>query len=146
MFKLLKFLLNVVIYIAVVVGLVWGLPIALSKLLKTPYPMASITSGSMWPVLKTGDLILIQGAKKEDIRIGDVVVWKNVNGFTIHRVVQLTDKILVTKGDGNFKEDEPVKYEDVVGKAVSVNGKYVRIPYLGFVTIATSKYAVQKND
>ena len=108
--------------------------------------MASITSGSMWPVLKTGDLILIQGAKKEDIRIGDVVVWKNVNGFTIHRVVQLTDKILVTKGDGNFKEDEPVKYEDVVGKAVSVNGKYVRIPYLGFVTIATSKYAVQKND
>ena len=137
--KFLKILLDIVIYAAIVALIFWGLPVGLSKWLETPYPMASITSGSMWPVLKEGDLILIQGIKnKEDLKVGEVVVWSNPKGFTIHRIVKLSEKTLTTRGDANFKDDAPVKYEDIIGRAYQLAGKYVRIPYLGYISVISA--------
>ena len=70
-----KILLDIFIYVGIVALIFWGLPVGLSKWLDAPYPMASITSGSMWPVLKEGDLILIKGVKsKEELSVGDIVV------------------------------------------------------------------------
>jgi signal peptidase I len=134
--KIGKFFLNVVIYFAIVGALLYGLPRFLSWKLETPYPMAAITSGSMWPALKQGDLVFIQGVKgKEELHEGDVVVWQNANGFTIHRVVELREDTLVTKGDANFSEDAPVSYDDVIGKTVEIFGRHARLPYLGMVSV-----------
>ena len=142
--KFLKFILNVLIYAAIVGAIVWGLPVYLTKKLGTDYPIAAITSGSMWPVLRTGDLVLIKAVKKEDIKVGDIIVWKNSNGFTIHRVTKLNPNTLVTKGDGNFTEDEPVKYSDVIGKTVYRGGKPFRIPYMGYVSVWSAKIRANK--
>ena len=132
----LKILLNVAIYAAIVVGILWGVPKFLTWKFGTNVPIAAITSGSMWPVLKTGDMILIRAVAKTDIAEGDIVVWKNNEGFTIHRVVQTNATTIVTKGDANFSEDPPVSYEDVVGEAVEFKpDKPFRIPYLGFISI-----------
>lgn len=134
-----KFFLNVAIYLAIVGVLLFGLPRFLAWYLGTPYPIAAVTSGSMWPTLHTGDLIFIQATRREDIKIGDIVVWKNPNGFTIHRVVELGENTLTTKGDANFKNDDPVAYSDVVGRTYQVFGKNARLPYLGFISINASK-------
>lgn len=134
-----KFILNAVIYVAIVAGVLFGLPRFLAWKLNTPYPLAAITSGSMWPVLHEGDLVFIEGVKKEDIREGDIVVWRNPGGFTIHRVAHLNENTLVTKGDANFKEDDPVKYEDVIGRTYKVFGKNARLPYLGMITVYAGK-------
>ena len=40
----------------------------LSWYLDTPYPMAAITSGSMWPVLKEGSLVFIKSVKKKKLK------------------------------------------------------------------------------
>ena len=138
--SLLKFLLNVAIYVAVVVAIVWGAPKLLSDQLGTQYPIASITSGSMWPELKEGDMIFIKSVPKEALEIGDVVVWQNPRGFTIHRLVKLNETTFVTKGDANFKEDDPVRYEDLVGRTVEFRGWPIRLPYFGYVTIYASKF------
>jgi len=107
--KFLKFILNIVIYAAIVGAIVYGLPYYLTKKLGTNYPIAAITSGSMWPVLHIGDLVLIQKIAKEDIKVGDIIVWQNAKGlpagrqgFTIHRVTKLSEKTLVTKGGRQF--------------------------------------------
>jgi len=134
-----KFFLNLIVYVLIVVGIVWGLPTFLSWKLGTEYPIAAITSGSMWPVLKEKDLVFIKAVEREDIEVGDIVVWRNEKGFTIHRVVELRDATLITKGDANFKEDKPVKYEDVVGETVEVGDAPLRIPYLGFISIVGGK-------
>ena len=139
-------MLEALIWVVVFGLIVWGLPRALAVWLETPYPMASVTSSSMWPALKRGDLILIEGVSKEELAVGDIVVWKNAEGFTIHRVVTLNQKTLVTKGDGNFQDDEPVRYEDVVGRSFQIRGEPARVPYLGFVTITLSKYSISKPD
>ncbi len=130
-----KFILHIGIYAAVVGLTLFGAPRFLSWYLGTQYPMAAITSGSMWPALHTGDLVFIEDAGRENLKVGDIIVWKNSEGFTIHRIVRLEGDELVTKGDANFNEDEPVRYEDVVGRTFTVFGRLARIPYLGMITV-----------
>lgn len=135
-----KKIIGWVIYLLILVGLVWGTPKALSFFLKTPYPMASITSGSMWPVLKKGDLVFIKGvAGKDEIAVGDILVYKNNMGFTIHRAVELREDEVVTKGDANNTADAPIDYDEVVGKAVKLGSKPLRIPLLGNVSLFLNK-------
>src|SRR3989344_152455 len=134
--RALKIIFEIAVYAVIVFGIVWGLPKALSRYLKTPYPMATVTSNSMWPILHTGDLIFIKGASKENVEKGDIVVWKNNNGFTIHRLVALDEKTFTTKGDANFNDDPPVAYSNLVGKMVERGeGKALRFPYLGYIAI-----------
>jgi signal peptidase len=136
-----KFLLNVALYLAIVAGLMYGLPKLLTNYLKTPYPLAAVTSGSMWPALKTGDLVVIEGVNKEELQVGDIVVYRNETGpgFTIHRIVKLNEKTFVTKGDANFSEDKSASYDRVVGRSYEWNGGPLRIPFLGSVTMFASK-------
>jgi len=143
-----KFVINALVYILIVGGITVGVPRFLSWSLDTPYPMATITSGSMWPVLKEGDLVFIKGIHdKSDIHLDDVIVFRNKenNTFTIHRVVALGEKNLTTQGDANFSKDAPVPYEDVVGSAVTMFGQYVRIPRVGFITVYASKKINNQN-
>ena len=120
-------------YAVIFAVLVWGTPIGLTKYLHTEQPIASITSSSMWPVLKKGDIVLIRGVSgKNDIAKGDIVVYDNSKGFTIHRVVRMNDATIITRGDANNVDDSPVPYDKVVGKAVTwSNGAVVNIPWLG---------------
>ena len=123
---------------AIVGAIVYGLPKFLSWSLNTPYPMAAITSGSMWPALNEGDLVFIKGGlKKEDLKEGDVVVYRNERGgsFTIHRIVELSENDFTTKGDANFQEDKPTPYDQLIGKALTLSGKPLHIPYLGSITV-----------
>ena len=136
-----RVVLNVVIYILIIAGITVGIPKFLAWYLDTPYPMATITSGSMWPALKEGDLVFIKGIRdKAEIAIGDIIVYRNRENstFTIHRVVALGNDEITTQGDANFTKDVPVKYENVIGKTFTVYGKSVRLPSAGFVTMYAS--------
>lgn len=138
----LRFLVNALAYILIMGGIVFGLPKFLAWELNTPYPMAAITSGSMWPALKEGDLVFVQGIiNKSDISIGDIIVYRNKsnNTFVIHRVVALGDDALTTQGDANFSKDALVSYEDVVGKTFKIFGWNARIPNLGVITVYANK-------
>jgi len=138
--KTLKNIVGWILYIAILVALIWGVPKGLAYVLDTEYPMASITSGSMWPALKKGDLILIKGIDgREDIKEGDIIVYKNPKGFTIHRVIKTNENTVVTKGDANNVSDAPIKYEEIIGKTLTFNQKPVRIPLLGNINTLLNK-------
>lgn len=158
MYKTVKKFFGWVVYLVILAALVWGTPYALSKILNTPYPIAAITSGSMWPALKQGDIVLIKGASaKNDIKVGDIAVYKNLSdanekviflsatgaeqgaSFTIHRVVRLEATDFVTKGDANNVEDSPVAYSQLIGKAVTWGSQPLRIPYLGEISMMFKK-------
>ena len=130
---------NVLMYFAITGGILFGLPRGLSHYLNTDFPMASITSGSMWPALKTGSLVFIEGIHGREAEVGDIVVFRNDGGsFTIHRVVRVAEGNLITKGDANFTEDDPVDYENVIGRAVTFREKPINIPYVGSITVFAS--------
>lgn len=145
--RLLRFLRGVVLYVLFVLVLVVLLPKGLSWWLKTDYPMAAITSASMWPALKQGDLILVAAVKPEELKTGDIVVYSNPRGFTIHRITEIDRETgeVTTKGDANNVSDKPVPISDVFGRALAWgSGKPVRIPKLGFISILVAKKVSQQ--
>ena len=138
--KVIKTILEWTAYILVFALIVWGTPEALKKMLNSEYPIASVTSSSMWPALKKGDLILIKGAGgKNDIEIGDIVVYANEKGFTIHRVIELKEDTFITKGDANNIKDKPIEYDKLIGKTLNFKNKPIRIPFLGKLSQITRK-------
>jgi len=129
-----------IVYVAILICLILGIPQGMAYILKTNYPMAAITSSSMWPSLKQGDLVLIKGIKdKSQIQEGDIVVYENPQGFTIHRVVKIYEDRIITKGDANNIADAPVNFDEIIGKAVVLRGDVFRVPMLGNISIMFNK-------
>ena len=89
-----------------------------------------ITTNSMSPKLKDGDILIIKKEKEENLKIGDIITFQK-NGINItHRITKIEEeqgkKIYTTKGDNNTVEDsEKVKYEEIKGKEL------IKIPLLG---------------
>ena len=138
--KVFKNIIFWAIYLAILVGLIYGIPRGLAYVLKTEHPMASITSGSMWPSLKRGDLILIKGVEsREEVKVGDIVVYTNPKGFTIHRIVEINGHALVTKGDANNVKDAPITFDEIIGKPLYFGEKPLRIPLLGLASVYFNK-------
>ena len=89
-----------------------------------------VTSGSMAPYLKTGDGFV---ALRLRPREGDVVVYRPrvlKADYVVHRVVAVSERGLVTKGDASLQTDQasgepPVSPDRVVGVVV------LRVPALG---------------
>ena len=138
MFRLLRKLIKLVLYLAFVAAAVYYTPRILANVLNTEYPLATITSGSMWPVLKENDLILVKGMEGSDAEIGQIIIFRNAKGFTIHRLIKretaADGKVkLVTRGDANDVDDAPITEGDVIGRVVYLRGKPFRIPKAGGV-------------
>ena len=133
MIRFIKRLFKLVLYIVFVAVAVYYTPRVLSKVLNTPYPLATITSGSMWPVLKENDLILVKGASGAEVEVGQIIIYQNAKGFTIHRLIKKENGKLVTRGDANNIEDQPIEENAVIGRVIYIGDKPVRIPYAGLV-------------
>lgn len=88
-----------------------------------------VLSGSMSPTFDTGSLIAVKAIEFSDIKAGDIVTFKDIDGKIVtHRVTEIKNGNLVTKGDGNDSEDmTPVTADRVIGKA------YFWLPYLGYL-------------
>lgn len=105
----------------------------------SPVDVSYVTSDSMDPTLRTGDGYLLVPAGQ--IQADDIVTYRapGSDGLVTHRVVEVTDAGLVTKGDGNEVTDQatgdpPIRESAVVGQVLSIAGFVVRIPGLGPAT------------
>jgi signal peptidase I len=136
-----------VIYLGVIVGAVALGPTVLGAALGSEYPMATISSGSMWPALKEGDVVLLKGVDSiDDVKVGDIVAFRHKEGFAIHRIVSIEGEQIITKGDANTREDEPIEVEAVIGKVPTIAGTTARIPYLGNISFLLGPLLNQTED
>lgn len=87
------------------------------------YAMLEVVSGSMEPTIHVGDIIIIN-TKKNNYKENDIITFKGKEGeFVTHRIIDIEDNRIVTQGDNNDTEDEPIKIEDIVGKYITkING------------------------
>jgi len=124
--------------IIVVVGvlIIW---IALQVIFGTQNPFYVVSSGSMVPVLKVYDVLVVQGnAPFDNIQEGDIIVFNRPSGqdrVIVHRVVTIIEedpKTIRTKGDANPASipgtDFPITEKEYIGIV-----QYV-IPQIGYVT------------
>lgn len=68
--------------------------------------------------LSPGDLLFIKPLSKEQYELGMVVTFYDNDGvLTTHQIIEINDDTLITKGiNKNNSEDEPIKYEQLIGK------------------------------
>ncbi len=137
-----RLLLMLALYVAFVSGAVYYTPKFLSHALNTPYPMAAVTSSSMWPTLKKGDLVVLKGVDgPEDVQVGDIIAFRHEAGFAIHRVVSIEGEKITTQGDANDLADPPISIDDVVGRVARVMGHVIKVPYLGNIPLLIHRAA-----
>ncbi len=96
--------------------------------------------------LNIGDLVVVVGTKPENIKIGDVIVFKSkfLRYPIIHRVISKSYKngslIINTKGDHNPRQNEDdinITPDRIYGKAV------LKVPFLGYPKIWLFKFVTK---
>ena len=88
---------------------------------------AVVLSGSMEPTLQIGDLVIVrEGA---DYGVGRIVVFQSEGSLVVHRVVEMDGDTIVTRGDANNADDQPISTADVKGVMAA------RIPKVGSVLL-----------
>lgn len=89
-----------------------------------------ITTSSMQPTIKEGDIVICKVVEEDKIEEGDVITFRQNQDVITHRVIKIQEneenKYYITKGDNNNLEDsEKVEYNMIEGNFV------IKIPYLG---------------
>lgn len=82
------------------------------------YAYLEVVSGSMEPKISIGDMIIID-TKVEKYQKNDIVTFEDINGsFVTHRILEINDNEVITKGDANNTIDEAINKDSIVGKYV----------------------------
>lgn len=76
-----------------------------------------VMTGSMEPSIEGKELIIID--KKEKYKIGDIVTYKDSEDFIVtHRIIDITDKYFIAKGDSNNISDDKQSIDNIYGKVI----------------------------
>lgn len=100
------------------------LKVSYSKFIEKEYPVKLfgfaflvVTTGSMEPEIGAGELIIIKEVDRYEI--GDIVTFVDKEDFLVtHRIVNLNEKSMITKGDNNDLFDEETDLRNIRGKVI----------------------------
>jgi len=136
-----KRIIGDIIFIAVILLLISRFVTVLTGM---AYPLSVVSSSSMEPSLSRGDIVPWIPCDVDDVKVGDVIVYRSVHGnLMIHRVVDVRNGKFITKGDANNFTDqegphvpEPMVGEtNLCGRAIMVGSQPFRIPIAGYLWI-----------
>lgn len=130
--KFLKYLLKTIktlgmVFIIVVIGIIIIQRIFNNNVSILGYRIFTVATGSMEPVYKVMDIILVKETKDTDIKVGDDLVYMGKSGdfngkIITHRVIkkETKDGVLVfhTQGIANTAEDPEIYFDQIYGKVV----------------------------
>ena len=96
------------------------------------YKAYIITTESMKPTIKIGDVIIVENVEEDKLKEGDVITLKKSGEIITHRIATIQEPVgdtksrYITKGDNNNIEDQEItEYDDIEGRKVII------IPFLG---------------
>ncbi len=117
-------------FIAIVIGLKiysWNAETLVGNAMPMPfgYGSAVVLSGSMEPELSVNDVIIVH--EDDSYKIGDIVVYQKGSELIVHRIIDIKDEMITTKGDANNTADEPMSKKNIKGTVV------LTIPFLGVI-------------
>jgi len=92
-------------FAAVAVMILLASTSALRFTLGTPTPLLTVTSKSMAPTLNVGDPLVVRGMSS--VEVGDVVAFRRSPDIVVHRVYNVTESGIITKGDAYSQPDHP---------------------------------------
>ncbi len=118
-----------------IIGAALGIALAVTAPLAFGFRSLTVLSGSMEPLLRTGDVVVVATIPPSRARVGDVVTFpdpENGDRLITHRVryarATVEDVRFVTRGDANTGEERwSVPRDGTIGRVT------YRVPKLGYV-------------
>jgi signal peptidase I len=78
-----------------------------------------VQGSSMLPWVRPGDIAILGKISPDDVRCGDIVLFRRDNRFFVHRIVERRTRVgrvvLVTKGDANPYPDGALAPSEILG-------------------------------
>ena len=75
-----------------------------------------VKTGSMSGTLEVEDIIVVKLTK--DVAKNDIITFLQDDAIITHRILEIEDETITTKGDANNTKDEPINKEQIIGKVV----------------------------
>lgn len=130
--KVIKKILNIVKIIILILLILFALFTVYQKVFPNNpsafgFRTYSIITKSMEPVLKKGDVILVQERNTSSYKVGDIITFKGTSGdlkgkIVTHEIVGIKlengKNIFYTKGIQNISEDPAVYEDEILGKYI----------------------------
>ena len=123
-----------IIYIVVLIILFMAIllnVLSLSGISLLGFRIYKVGSGSMRPYLNVNDTIIIK--KCDDYKLNDIVTYQNNEEYVTHRIVSINNSEIITKGDANNIQDDPITKDKIVGKLI------YKFHIFGFLSYLLSK-------
>ena len=110
-----------IIFVSLVVGFnlyTWNAQSLMGNTLPMPfgYGAAVVLTGSMEPTIHVNDVILV--AEQPTYAENEIAVYQSGSILVVHRILDITDGMVTTKGDANNAPDAPIRKEMIKGKVV----------------------------
>ena len=122
--KIVDMIINVLIFIIILIILFCLYSFFSLKILQNKYvnifgySYFQVATGSMKDYINEGDVVIVK--INSDYNEGDVVTYISGNDFVTHRVVEKNDDYIITKGDNNNTNDNPIDKSLVLGKVTKI--------------------------
>ena len=82
------------------------------------YTIFQVITGSMEDTIKIKDIVIVK--LTDEVEENDIITYKYKDDFVTHRVIEINEKEIITKGDANTSKDDPITKNDIVGKVVFI--------------------------
>ena len=122
--KVVDMIINVLIFIVILIILFclysfFSLKVFQKKYVNIfGYTYFQVATGSMKDYINEGDVVIVK--INSDYNEGDVVTYISGNDFVTHRVIEKDEDYIITKGDNNNTNDNPIDKSLVLGKVVRI--------------------------
>lgn len=85
------------------------------------YSAFEVATGSMSNTIEIGDVILVKLIEpNEPVSENEIVVFTQDTTLVTHRIIKINGDQIITKGDANNKEDDPITKKQIIGKVVKI--------------------------
>lgn len=122
--KIVGKIVNVLIVLVIIAILICAYSVFSIKVLHKSYvnffgySIFEVATGSMREEIDVGDAVLVK--INEDYNVGDIVTYQSKEDYITHRVVSKNDSYVITKGDANNVNDNPIDKSLILGKVVKI--------------------------
>ena len=123
---ILRILLSIILVLNVTIICV-ELTAGSNALAKLPYTFLSVEGGSMEPDYHPGDGVFVWQTPFSKLEVGDVIVFMQDGELVTHRIIEISDGVVIAKGTANDIEDDPVTEDNYRAKVL------FRIPGIGIL-------------
>ena len=82
------------------------------------YSIFEVATGSMHGSIEINDAVLVK--IDDEYKVNDIVTYQNGEDYITHRVIEIEDDYVITKGDANNVNDNPIDKKLILGRVVKV--------------------------